>query len=64
MREQFNCRIHPATKAQIEAIASDYGMSQSEVIALAVERLARSLESDPAYRRIAETIKKKHSCSP
>lgn len=63
MREQFNCRIHPATKDQIVQVAEKYGLSQSEVVALAVERLARSLESDPAYRRVAESIKR-HSSSP
>lgn len=37
-REQFNCRLPSLTKALIADLAERLGLSQSEVVMLAVER--------------------------
>lgn len=59
-REQFNCRIPMATKAQMVAIAERFDLSQSEVLILALDRLSQSLRTDPAYQRAEKKIR---SCS-
>lgn len=55
-REQFNCRIPVPTKQQIADLASAHGLSQSEIVMIAIDRLAQSLRSDPAYRDAAKKL--------
>jgi len=43
-REQFNCRLPAFTKQQIAELSKRLGLSQSEVIILAIDRMARPVE--------------------
>ncbi len=50
MREQFNCRLPGLTKQQIGELAERLGLTQSEVVMLAVDRLLTAVAAPPAYR--------------
>lgn len=41
-REQFNCRLPAFTKKQIASLAERMGLSQSEVVILAIDRLTEA----------------------
>jgi hypothetical protein len=51
-RDQFNCRLADPVRRQISELAERHGMSQSEIVSLAIDRLSQSLRSDPAYRSV------------
>jgi hypothetical protein len=42
---QFNARLPRLTHEQINALALDYGLTKTQVIIVAVDRLARQLEA-------------------
>lgn len=52
-RKQWNGRLPMLTHRQIKALAAQHGLSESDVIAVAVDRFARESEYLPA--RDAET---------
>jgi hypothetical protein len=53
-KTQFNVRLPDYTIEQIELIQQTYGLTQVQVIILAVDRLTRDLNPDrPAYTALA-----------
>ena len=57
---QFNARLPLLTHDQINLLANDYGLTKTQVIIVAVDRLARDLkaESADAHKdvRMLETV--------
>ena len=57
---QFNARLPLLTHGQINQLAHDYGLTKTQVIIVAVDRLARDLkaESADAHKdvRMLETV--------
>lgn len=45
---QFNARLPKLTHEQITRLADSYGLTKTQVIILAVDRLARDLDSESA----------------
>jgi len=45
---QFNTRLPNLTHDQINRLSEDYGLTKTQVILIAVDRLARDLEADSA----------------
>lgn len=45
---QFNARLPHLTHDQISQLAEDYGMTKTQVVIIAVDRLARELQADSA----------------
>lgn len=54
MRKQLNIRIPDLTEQQIAAIMKHYGISKTEVVILAVDRLERSMRRKRAAEKGSE----------
>lgn len=49
MATQFNTRIPDITVEQIDNIASEYGLTKTQVLILAIDRLHRQLLPNPNW---------------
>jgi hypothetical protein len=45
---QFNVRLPLLTHNQIDGLSADYGLTKTQVVIVAVDRLARELQADSA----------------